>query len=299
MSVFSPSDAAFEGFRLTREKPLAVLAWAAIFAVTIIVAAVLIVMGFSPRLEGAADNLNPEDPAAVMTMLAKLAPVLFALMTVWVLLSGVISAAIYRRVLEPADDRAFYLRLGKDEWRQVGALFLCLFAAMIFSIGLNLLLILPMRLGEAVGGERLTVFLAEVVVLALQIWFGLRLSLLPAMTFAIKKIDVIAAWRLTRGRLWRLLGMFLLSVVFAIMVYLLITIVSTALAVGISGGDMGVLRQLQDPQAGLSGKATAGVLVYALISLLTPVLLMVIVQAPTAIAYRLLSAPEPAGAGDI
>ena len=89
MSVFSPSEMAFEGFRLTRERPLAVLAWSAIFAATIILAAMLIVGGFAPRLEGAANNLNPEDPEAVVMMLAKLAPVLFALLTLWVVLSGV------------------------------------------------------------------------------------------------------------------------------------------------------------------------------------------------------------------
>jgi hypothetical protein len=298
MSAFSPSDAAFEGFRVTREKPLAVLAWAGLFASTIILAAVLIVAGFAPRLEGAAD-FNAEDPAAVMAMLGKLAPVLIALMTVWVILSGVINAAIYRRVLEPADSRGAYLRLGRDEWRQVGALFLCLFAAMAFSLGVTLVLALPMRLLEAVGLGRFGLFLGNVVALGLQIWFGLRLSLVPALTFAAKRIDVPAAWRLTQGQLVRLLSMFVLSVVFALVVWLLISVVSTALAVLMAGGDMSVMAQLQNPQPGLSGAATGAVLVYFLISLLTPVLLMVIIQAPTAVAYRALSAAEPAGAGDI
>ena len=150
----------------------------------------------------------------------------------------------------------------------------------------------PIQLAGSGPLRGVVTFLAESLALALQVWFGLRLSLLPAMTFAVKKIDVIGAWRLTRAHFWRLLGMFFLAVVFAAMVYFLITVVSTALAVGISGGDMGVLRQLQNPEAGLSTKATAAVLVYALISLLTPVLLMVIIQAPTAIAYRALSGGE-------
>jgi len=298
MSAFSPSDAAFEGFRLTREKPLAVLAWAALFASTIILAALLIVSGFAPRLEGVGD-LNPEDPAAVMAMLSTVAPVLIALMTIWVILSGVIGAAIYRRVLEPADSRGAYLRLGPDEWRQVGALFLCLFAALAFSIGVSVALALPMRLFDMMGLGQFGMFIGNMAALGLQVWFGLRLSLVPALTFATKKIDVPAAWKLTRGNLMRLLGMFVLSVVFAGLVWLLISVVSTALAVLMAGGDMSVMAQLQNPQPGMAGAATGAVLVYFLITLLTPVLIMVIVQAPTAVAYRALSEPEPAGAGDI
>jgi hypothetical protein len=299
MSAFSPSDAAFEGFRLTREKPLAVLTWAAIFATTIVVSAVLIVSGFAPRLAGAASNLNSTDPQTMIAVFAKLAPVLLALLAVWVGLSGVIGAAIYRRVLTPADSRGAYLRFGKDELRQVGALFICLFAEMVFSLALEMLFILPMRLGEATAGARLTEFVAQIAAIALNVWFGLRLALLPAMTFAVKRIDVLGAWRLTRGQFWRMLGMLALALTLALMVYLLLTVVSTALAVLIAGGDMGVLKQLQAPEVGLSPQLTIAAIVYALIGLLTPVVLMVIVQAPTAYAYRALAEGEPAGAADI
>ena len=47
-------------------------------------------------LAGAASNLDTDNPAAVMSALSKIAPVLLALLAVWVFLSGVISAAIYR-----------------------------------------------------------------------------------------------------------------------------------------------------------------------------------------------------------
>ena len=63
MSDFSPTDAAFEGFRLTREKPVAVLIWSTIFAATILIASMLIVMGLAPRLAGAASNLDTDNPA--------------------------------------------------------------------------------------------------------------------------------------------------------------------------------------------------------------------------------------------
>jgi hypothetical protein len=299
MSAFSPSDAAFEGFRLTREKPLAVLAWAALFAGTIIVAAVLIGTGFAPRLAGAASNLNTTDPQMMITVFAKIAPVLLALLTVWIGLSGVIGAAIYRRVLTPADSRLSYLRFGKDELRQVGALFICLFAAMAFSLAMEMLFILPMRLGEAAAGERSTRFVAEVAAMVLNIWFGLRLALLPAMTFATKKIDPLAAWRLTRGHFWRMLGMVTLAVVLAFLVYILITIISGVLAIVISGGNMDVFRLLQNPEAGLSPLTIAALMVSTLVSALTPVILMVIVQAPTAVAYQALAVGDGAGAADI
>jgi len=113
------------------------------------------------------------------------------------------------------------------------------------------------------------------------------------MTFDTKKIDLRAAWRLTKGQMWRLLSMYILAITFAAIVYFLITVVSTALAVGVAGGDMGVIRQIQNPTAGLEPRVMGAVLIYALVGLLTPVLLMVIIQAPAAVAYRALrKAPD-------
>lgn len=288
MSDFSPTDAAFEGFRLTKEKPVAVLAWSAIFAVTILIASMLIVMGLAPKLAGAASNLDTDNPAAVMGALSKVAPVLLALLGVWVVLSAIISAAIYRCVLDPSDSRHAYLQFGPDEVRQIGALFICLLAAMGFSLVLSIGLVAPL---QALHAGKLVTFLGDVVILALQIWFGLRLAMLPPLTFGAKRIDVKAAWRMTKGQIPRLLSMYILAITFAAIVYFLITVVSTALAVGIAGGDMGVIRQIQNPTAGLEPRVMIAVLVYALISLLTPVLLMVIIQAPAAVAYRALSKP--------
>jgi hypothetical protein len=286
MTDFSPTDAAFEGFRLTKEKPVAVLAWSTIFAVTILIASMLIVLGLAPKLAGAASNLDTDNPAAVMAALSKVAPVLLALLAVWVVLSAIISAAIYRYVLNPIDSRHAYLHFGRDEARQVGALFICLFAAMGFSLLLSVLIVAPLA---ATHAGKIPVFLGDVMILSLQIWFGLRLSMLPPMTFAAKKIDVMAAWRMTKGQIPRLLSMYVLAITFAAIVYFLITVVSTALAVAIAGGDMGVIRQIQNPVAGLEPRVMIAVLIYALIGLLTPVLLMVIIQAPAAVAYRALA----------
>jgi hypothetical protein len=45
MADFSPTQAAFEGFRLTRERPVAVLVWAAaIFVFSLVTTAMLIGM---------------------------------------------------------------------------------------------------------------------------------------------------------------------------------------------------------------------------------------------------------------
>jgi hypothetical protein len=285
MTDFSPTDAAFEGFRLTKEKPGAVLIWSAIFAATILIASMLIVMGLAPKLAGAASNLDTDNPAAVMAALSKVAPVLLALLGVWVGLSAIISAAIYRRVLTPEESRNAYLRLGPDEARQVGALFLCLLAAMGFSILLSIVIVAPL---QATGAGRIPMFIGDALILSLQIWFGLRLSMLAPMTFDTKKIDLRAAWRLTKGQMWRLLSMYILAITFAAIVYFLITVVSTALAVGVAGGDMGVMRQIQNPTPGLEPRVMGAVLIYALVGLLTPVLLMVIIQAPAAVAYRSL-----------
>ena len=118
MKTFSPTDAALEGFRLTREKPRVLLAWSvANFFISVIMALALIAM-FGPMLaELEAVNANSDDPSQALAVFEKLAPLYALVLPAGLIVIAVWSAAVYRAVLRPADNRFWYLRLGADELR--------------------------------------------------------------------------------------------------------------------------------------------------------------------------------------
>ena len=119
MADLVAADAAFEGFRIPREKPRVVLVWALLHLVMgVFMTAVMISVGGDAmaRFVTLSQERNP-DPAATMAAFQQLAPVYAALLPPGLLVQSVFSAAIYRVILRPADSSLAYLRLGPDELR--------------------------------------------------------------------------------------------------------------------------------------------------------------------------------------
>ena len=80
MPSFSPTEAAFEGFRLTREHPRAVLAWVGAYFVFTLSLAVLTITWVGKdfaALQALSHQTNP-DPTEMMRTFGKLAPFLMA-----------------------------------------------------------------------------------------------------------------------------------------------------------------------------------------------------------------------------
>ena len=82
---FSATEAAFEGFRVTRQNPLSVLVWAGLWLVGLIVAVMILgpmTMPYASEIEAAQGDIAALSPSAVralsLGMLAVL-PVLLAL----------------------------------------------------------------------------------------------------------------------------------------------------------------------------------------------------------------------------
>ena len=77
MTVFSAVDAAFEGFRITWEKPRTLLVWTGFFVIlNLLMPLIIFGLGLNTQLaalEAAADS-PARDPAAELESMAALAP---------------------------------------------------------------------------------------------------------------------------------------------------------------------------------------------------------------------------------
>jgi hypothetical protein len=200
LSVYEASSA---GFRLMRREPRAVFAWILLWFATFSAAAwtvaagkpVTAMHGPAPVTLGeAAERFGPYGAVVVALF-----------MLVWL----VTVVAIYRAVLRPNERRWFYLRFGPDELR-LGVLTLaaCLAAVplggapayLVFVLTTPFLRVLPDAVAEV--GVLVTVWL--------DVWLGVRLSLIAVETFSERRFHLSAYWPLTRGRFWYLLGCYFL-----------------------------------------------------------------------------------------
>jgi hypothetical protein len=283
MNQFSASDAALEGFRLTRERPGAILAWAGVYFVGILVMGVMMMASLGPQFIEIAKKgrFTAEDTEAVAAMLAQSWPAFLLVLVVAVLLMSVLTAGIYRLVLRPQDKAVAYLRLGGDEFR------LTTLNLMLFAVGMVCLfagILATAAVEQAAPGMGLV---AAAVIGILTIWVGVRLSLATPMTFATGRITIRPAWELTRGRFWPLFGMIVLAVIFYVMIWLLISIIGIAI-VGLAGGQEAMSSGAMTAASGIAAFATL------IMQLLLSVLQVVMIYAPFAVAYQQIHGDAPA-----
>ena len=116
-------DAALEGFKVTRARPSAILAWAAIQLVFVVLARLALIW-----IVGKGGSILLADPVVEPGEMTALAPVIAeytaAYLALLVILCGILSPAVDRAVLRRDEGRWGWLRLGLDEARQV-AVFAC------------------------------------------------------------------------------------------------------------------------------------------------------------------------------
>ncbi|MET0272216.1 MAG: hypothetical protein ABW360_04440 [Phenylobacterium sp.] len=276
MNQFSASEAALEGFRLTRERPGMILAWSGVYFIGITVIALLMMASLGPDFVEMAKKgrFAPEDAEKVAEMLAQSWPAFMLVLVLVVALMSVLTAGIYRMVLRPQEKGVAHLRLGGDELR------LTLINLVLFAVGM---VCLVSGFVATAAAERIGPALAipmGAVILGLTVWVGVRLSMVTPMTFALRKIAIGPAWEMTRGRFWPLFGMIVLAVIFYVMIWLLINIIGVAI-VTVAGG-----QALGEGQ--LTPGAAIATLVTIIMQFLLSVLQVVMIYAPFAVAYQQL-----------
>jgi hypothetical protein len=289
MSSFSPSDAALEGFRLTRERPGMILAWGGVYFLGIMLMAAVMAVGLGPQFaaffkDGAPDQ---EETKALADLLYKSWPAFLLVLAMVLMLIALLTGGVYRLVLRPQERGFAHLRLGADELR------LAIMHFLLFAIAIAMLVAFDLLLAALGGVDHLSpglAWLAGLVLFAAMIWVGVRLSLATPMTFAERRVSLPDAWRLTRGRFWSLFGMIVLAGIFYVMVCMLIVIIGWAV-VALAGGNEAVAVPLK-----LTPPALIAFMATVVIQLLLPILQVVTLYAPFAVAYRELKGLTPVGA---
>ncbi|HLK25698.1 MAG TPA: hypothetical protein VKT30_13670 [Caulobacteraceae bacterium] len=225
MASLSPTDVAFEGFRLTRERPRAIIAWAACYLAFTVAMFVGAELTLGPQWQalvlGAQRAAN--DPVAMQAYSQKLSPFAAVALPVLLLLQSVLTCAIYRAVLRPGEARGGYLRLGADELRMLvlNLVLDLLWLGVLTAVSLVTTLAADAAATSAGSPAVLLGAAATAGSIGLGVTVMVRLSLAGPMTFAERRLRIFESWALTRGVFWRLFWAYLLALVLAFAVFLL------------------------------------------------------------------------------
>jgi hypothetical protein len=197
---------ATEGFRLIRREPWAALVWMGLWLVAFLFAGAVLATGERVVVHAHATNSSLGEIGGRFGPFAVLSIAIFLL--VWT----TTTVAVYRAVLRSHDRRFFFLRLGADEVRLAVMTVVSFFIVLVFGgAPAYLLLVLAdpfMRAVPAMARDIATLgALATVVV---EIWLGVRLSLIAVETVAERRFHLTAYWPLARGRFWFLLACYFL-----------------------------------------------------------------------------------------
>ncbi len=271
---FSATEAAFEGFRVTRHHPLAVVAWALVSLVAVVAMAFIAMPILSPVADEFRSVLasgGATQPSAAMT--ARFSYAAMATVPVSLLMQAILLPAIYRAMRQSGGDRFGFLRLGPDELRVFGAQVIITLVSLIVSQGGELLA----TLAGGAGGAGLAL-LIEVAVMLVSLYLSVRLVLVAPAAFVQGRIDLKAGWAATAGLFWPLIGMAIIAGFMAFVVMLLLGIIALPISIGMTGG-----------AAGPAGLIAAGGLL--IILSLALALTTVILVAPFMVAYREARAP--------
>lgn len=231
--AFSATEAALEGFRLTRKHPAAVAVWAALMVVFNVGVAVLMVVMAGPQLMAMSqmDQTNPEamPPQELLGMLGPVMGVYAILIVASLIVVSVFTAAVYRAAGSEGGDRAGFLRLGADELRQMAVGLIVGLLGFVGLIVLTLLFSVVIGLTAAAGNMAAifgVMLLLYVAMAAGGLAFYTKFSFAGPMTFQSKRVRVFESWKATSGRFWPLAGCYFMATLLGLLVAFLGWVIS-------------------------------------------------------------------------
>ena len=290
---FSPGDVALEGFRLTREHPQVIPAWAALlFVVSLLSTWALVSSGYMASMTTFMETVQKgaqPDMTALNAVSLRLIQKMLVVFPVMLVFDALIRTAIARMVLTPQDRGLAYLKLGVEE--------LLVFVTRIL---ITLILIgFGMVAGVVIGGSVAALGAAGALI-AVIAFFGLigalivvqiRLSLTTPATFATRSIGLGASWRMTKGRMGPLLGTYVIAIVLFLVVQVVGMVITSVIQMAAGGASGAIPTDFKDY---LTVPQLIGEVVGAVFSALG----VLILHSPAAVIYRRLSGADMAKVTD-
>ena len=245
-------DFAFEGFRIIRSKPYAVLAWGLLLLVGNAAALYVLTAMAGPALQAMQQmqNAGGEPGADEVQAMLKLFPPILAgygvAIPIQLIANAFTNCAAYRAVLGKDDKGPAWLGFGIAELRQIAVaiLFSLLMFAGLFAVILAASIVagvLAAFVGAAAAGLGVVAVVVAFFVMAV---FALRLSLCGVQTFDEGRVNLFGSWKLTEGRFWWLAAGYLFTGVMVLLVYALCFAIFAAFAAVASHGDLKVLEPI-------------------------------------------------------
>jgi hypothetical protein len=275
----SATEAAFEGFRVTRRRPGAVLIWAAIWLAGLFAMMAAMIPLLGPWIEEIAAASG--DPAAISAeATVALQRAMLAFIPIALILQGLLASAVYRAVLRPQDKAFGSLRMGRDE----GRVLLVGVATGILSGALNLggewLVGQVSSAAGVIAGTALSL-----AITAALIALSVRLCLIAPLTFLRRKFAFREAWTASGRMFWHLLGMTIIVITLSIVVVLLLIMIGWPMQAAMSAAG-----------GGASAAAGIGALLMLLLLPLGMAMVTTLAWAPFAAIVRDLPEGEAAKA---
>lgn len=302
---FSITNAAFEGLRLIRREPMAVLMW----GVTYFVGLGLILLLAGSAVVAAVQSVGAADPdpAAAMRAFGAVAMVYLIAIPLMVAVSSVIVAATCRAVLTPKARGFFYMKLGGAEFRLMAAYLLIalifIAASMLFAL---LIAVFVGGFVMAAGdmGENASPPAAVALIyplyfafLGFLLWVSARLSMVGPITVAEGRFALGRSWLATKGRVWSLIDLGAATMVRSLIVYAVAIVLFVVLFMVFVSGFGSTLSTLEtSPPSQVIGLilpfAIGGVMLLAAYSAIQ----FAVVSAPFVAFYRDVVATKVAAA---
>ena len=298
MARFSPSDAALEGFRLTRENPKAFGIWAAASLLVNVLSGVI--DAFMPAsVKHGLETISASDVMTGPQLLDALiltAPVILLGLAVL----NIMAAAVYRLIFRHDDTRFGYLRLGADELRLMGLtlIYIVLFIGLVVGVGMVSGIVVALAGLVSPAAQSFLGWLSIPLSFGVIVYVLVRLSLAPVATFAERRLAIFESWGLTRGQFWRLFGAYVLALACVVVVGFLALVVFTGAAgvvVLLTGGKLADLGSILNPKdVTLSSYLSIGLIASMILSSVFSALWNAVMAAPGAVAYQQLHGDPPA-----
>jgi hypothetical protein len=298
MTAYSATDAALEGFRLTRERPRVLLVWALFLLAANALGIAVMMLAPKEAQEALATISGQETPDGqqLMSALGAVAPLLL----LGLVIQRTMDAAVYRLMLRPQEKAFFFLRLGADELRLAALRLIFVMMAILFLAVVQFGIVI---LGITVSafGEPARIFVTSVTEAASWIAFlviAVRLSLASVLTFDRKKISIFESWALTRGHAMRLLGAQVLALCCAAVLGILVFVVFSSVAGAVllsTGRSMADLKAVMSPEnVDVRSYMNPFILAWTLVGSLFSAVYAAAIPAPGGYIYRRIREGEDA-----